>query len=202
MTGEELDEAEADAEQIQRLAGVIPEDGTRTRELAKKLGIGIVRSYSAQLARGREADIARVGSEWTIHLFERMRPERESWIIGHEIGHWLFRQRGKRPVGEERRCDAIGAALVAPKVAFQAALRKVGHRVHPLAQFFEAPQSLTLLRIGEVEDRPVLLFRSPTPIVRGAPFEWTTDPRSLPRSIAHPVRVDDGWGMMAERWAA
>ena len=201
MTGEEIDEAEADAEQLQRMAGAFAEEGIRTRELARRLEVEIVRAFGIRLAMRREAELSRIRGRWTIHLFQKMTPEREAWIIGHELGHYLFRVRGSRPANEERRADAIGAALVAPRALFGAAAKRIGHRVHLLAQMFETTQSLALLRIGEVTGRPVLLLRS-EPVARGAPFEWSDAPLSLPRSLAHPIKVDGGLGMMADRWAA
>ena len=36
-------------------------------------------------------------------------------------------------------------------------------------------------------------------IERGGDFEWADDWRAIPRSKAHYVRVDRGWGMLAVR---
>lgn len=199
MTG--IDEAEADADEIMKLAGVFGEEPKHPRRIAKALGVRIESARGMRGAPHREGDLARVGNAWIIFIFERMSPEREAWIIGHELAHWLFRRRGSEPLNEEARCDAIGACLIAPRAAFAAATRVIGHRVHELASAFNTTQSLALLRIGEVTGRPVILLRRP-PIARGDDFEWGEDPRALPHSVAHQIKVDRYWGMMAERYAA
>lgn len=196
---DDLIDCESDADQIMRLASVHPEAPVHPRELAANLEIQIERSYGARLSHRREADIVRNGSTWTIHLLMKLSEEREAWILGHEIGHWYYRTCGRRPEREEARCDAIGACLVAPRPAFAEAAKILGHRVHELADAFHTTQSLALLRLGEVTGRPVLLFRPFTNIIRGELFEWGHDPRSLPRNVAHPIKVDRGLGMMVER---
>lgn len=195
-------EAEGDANQIMRDAGLFPEEPAHPRTVAAKLGVEVERVRHARLAFRREADLAWVNGSWKILIYEKMTAAREGWIVGHELGHWYLRTRGIYCEQEEARCDAIGACLVAPKPAFLVAVGALGHRVHELADIFSTTQSLALLRLGETTGRPVLLFRKPSAIVRGEPFEWGDDPRKIPRSIAHPIKVDDGWGMMAERYTS
>lgn len=195
-------EAEADSLQLFRLAGAFAEEPPHVREIARRLNVRIVTERGARVFPPREADISKINGTWTIHLLMKMDPARESWIIGHELGHWYYRTRGMRPALEEWRCDAIGACLVAPRPPFLEATQIIGHHVHELARAFETTQSLALLRLGEVTGRPVALLRGTATIVRGSLFEWGSSSRSLPRSIAHPIRVDGEWGMMADRWWA
>lgn len=128
---------------------------------------------------------------------DRAAPERQCWIVGHELAHVWFRMRGTSHEHEELLADIIGAMLVAPRVAFARAHRTTGSRVKALARHFKTTEALVLLRIGEVTGRPVLLLRQPTRIARGEPFVWPEDVRTIPRKVAHLVRVDGRWGMMA-----
>lgn len=126
-------------------------------------------------------------------------PERARWLVGHELAEWWHLITGYVGDDVEARCDAVGAALVAPRAAFRRAVHRVGHSVHRLAEAFVVPQALSLLRIGEVTGRPVLLLRRPTPLHRGEPYAW---PRRGARDRhAHPVRLDGSrWGLMAAQW--
>jgi hypothetical protein len=127
------------------------------------------------------------------------------WL--HEGAHIHFDAAGLRcdPVELEERCNALAAALLAPREAFRAATRARGHRVYELAREFRTTQSLALLRLGEVTGRPVVLLRPPTPIVRGDEFAWP-DEAGLRRAVkapppnVHPLRIVDEprrWGLMA-----
>lgn len=190
LSGDDLAEAEGVATWILRRAGVDPDDAVSTRAVARGLGISVRRER--QLARG---SIVYLRGEARIYVHPRLTPQREEWVIGHELGHWA-RPEVERSEHEERMCDAIGAALVAPRAAVARIARQIGHRVHAVAELLHVEQSLALLRIGEVTGRSVILLRSPA-IARGDAFEWGETPRALPRSIAHPIRVDGRWGMMA-----
>jgi hypothetical protein len=193
-------EAESDANDIMQLAGVFPEAPVHIRELYQRLEINIENSFGVRVAHRREADIVRVGTQWTAHLLMRMTEPRENYSLAHELGHWLDRSRG-RPDRCEAYYNAVGACLVATRPTFVDATRILGHRVHELAAHFQTMQALTLLRLGEVTGRPVLLpgKRRGDDLVRGDPFEWGPDPARLPRDVAHPIRVDGRMAYMVDR---
>jgi len=133
--------------------------------------------------------------------------EQERHTIAHELGEWFYDRRGYDEPDREARCDAVGAALCAPRSAFKRAMRTVGHRVSVLARAFVVEQSLALLRVGEVSGRPVMLLHPAGPIVRGDPFAWPSTSalrRALEegRETVHPIRITDAasrWGLMARR---
>jgi hypothetical protein len=128
---------------------------------------------------------------------------RARWLAAHELAEWYYAFIGYDGDDIEERCDACGAALVAPRPAFRLAMKVRGGAVYALASDFATTQSLALLRIGEVTGRPVRLLRWPRPITRGEPFLF---PRlseivsARDRSIVHPLRIRDEpnrWGLMA-----
>lgn len=134
---------------------------------------------------------------------------RARFKAAHELGHLFYESvRPYRGTDVELRCDAFAAAIVAPRRAFQLAIRKCGgHRVHALAKCFATTQSTALLRIGEVTGRPVALQRFTGVTTRGEPYGWPKASLLVSalregRSAVHPVRLtDEGdrWGFMVRR---
>lgn len=147
-----------------------------------------------------EACLARVHGQSRVYLRRDVGAARARWLVGHELAEWYFQRAGYVAEDLEDRCDAVGAALVAPRRSYRLAMRALGHSVHALAKAFIAPQSLCLLRIGEVTGRPVIVFREPKALHRGEPYVWPR--RGMRDPNVHPVRVDGRWGLMAERSAA
>ncbi len=165
------------------------------------LTLRLIGSKPKRMMMPREGDICPADGRWILRVHKLAPKPRARWLIGHELGEWWYRERVFASHAErEAWCDALGAALVAPRLAFRSAMGAIGHRVHVLAEAFHVPQSLALLRVGEVAGRPVALLR-PAPIVRGAEFAWPAGP-ALARAVrrppagVHPVRVEERWGLM------
>lgn len=196
--GDMNDTAEADALEILRLAGHLDDEAPPNMAQLCRALLG----SPPQVAPIRsEACLARVRGESRVYLRKGLDPARARWLVGHELAEWYYQRTGYVGADLEDRCDAVGAALVAPHMAYRLALRSVGSSVHALAEAFVVPQALALLRIGEVTGRPVLLLRKPTPIHRGEPYVWPK--RGMHDPSVHPIRLDGSrWGLMAERWAA
>lgn len=144
-----------------------------------------------------EGVIATVSGKDRIYYSRRLLPDRRGWILGHEILHAWVRMHGLRVDHEELVADAVGARLVAPAAAFRRAIGLHGCRVHELATRFRTTQALALLRVGEVTGRAVMVDRPYRRIARGEHFVWPQDLRLVPREVAHPIRIDGRWGMMA-----
>jgi hypothetical protein len=199
-----LADVEGDALAMFGLAGLDPGDAVSFGELC----YGITRRWPRSVALDGEARLEPIGDDGFEVLTNRaISPERQRLKGAHELGHWWYRRIGYRGFDLEARCDALGAALIAPREAFRAAMRWAGHRVHELALRFNTTQSLALLRVGEVSGRPVMLLRPSGPLARGDLFEWpktSTLVRALNegRSAVHPLRINDEphrWGLMARR---
>lgn len=196
---DELSDIEGDALALFSEAGADPRDPPSIAALCRAL-TGHAPRFIAQAAEARL-----VGGR--VFLRRGLLTARARWLVGHELAEWHYLRARYRGADIEARCDALGAALVAPRPAFLAATRAVGHAVFSLAEAFGVTQSVALLRIGEVTGRPVVLLRSPEPIVRGGAFEWPSTSglvRALRerRSEVHPLRISDEpgkWGLMAER---
>ena len=123
-------------------------------------------------------------------------PPRATWLACHELAELHYDRIGYRGDDVERRCDALGAALACPRRALLAATKRYQHRVHLLAKALGTTQSLALLRIGEVDRRPVLLSRTAGLIVRGASFVWPANDeldRALKGRVrgVHPLMIRD-----------
>lgn len=190
---EEVADCEGDAQEIRRFAGYVVGDLPSMGELA----FGVT-GYAPRFAfLFQESKLTPAGE---ILIRHGTSPERAAWLIGHELAEWWYRKIGYREPDRESRCDSVGAMIACPRFAFKEAIRNNGHHVHDLAECFGVPQRLALARLGEVSGRSTICYRRDGDIVRGEPYmwpAWTYPFPVFPRSLMHPIRVDDGWGMMA-----
>lgn len=148
-----------------------------------------------------------------VRLSIDLSPRRARHVLGHELGHvWLERDGRFVPPNIEERCDVFGAVLNMPRDDVRLWLRRHGHAYVGLAEHFGVTESVALLRIGEVERRPVLLLRQRPPIARGADFAWPArgairHALARGRSMVHLASIRDEparVGLMASRevWEA
>jgi hypothetical protein len=164
-----MGEIEGDAMAIYRRAGFEPDRSVSVVRLVRELlHTDVVR---ASLAGQRESDICTVGGRSVIAIRRGLAHARARWRIGHELGHWWYDLIGYRCEDIEARCDALGAALIAPRPAWLALRRRVGDDVRELAEALATTQSLVLLRRGECEGTPIALV-SRRVLVRGWNFAW------------------------------
>lgn len=196
LTDDDLAEIEGDAEEIYRLANE-DTDAPPSMSLLCRRTVGCVpiRLHVA----GVLASHGSLNGRPRVTYDPALDARRASEKIGHEIAEWWLKKHDRLGPSNHRNealCDALGAMLVLPRRAFRRALRTIGHRVKTLAGSFRVTESLTLLRVGEVSRRSVVLLREPR-IERGDPFVWGPAPLKLPRAVAHPIRVDGRWGAMA-----
>jgi len=188
LDADALADVEGDASLLLRIAQVDDDEPVDVVALCRALT-----GHAPWLSRlGPQAQLARVGDGYRVCVRRGLLPERARWLVGHELAEWHYLRTGYRGEDIEARCDALGAALVAPRRAFLSAVRERGHRVYALADDFGVTHALALLRIGEVTLRPVALPRRLGLVVRGEPYAWDESP-------SHPVRLrDEGrWGRMA-----
>lgn len=122
----------------------------------------------------------------------------------HELAEIYHQRRGYQGTDVEARCNAMAAALAAPKRAVLTAVERYGHSVYDLALALKTPQSAMVLRLAECVGRPCALLRQAYPIVRGRPFAWPETPAGFHsligarRTDVHPLRIADE---PAPRWA-
>jgi hypothetical protein len=199
LSQDDVAECEGTALELLQRVGVDFDFPPSTWELALLLGLTVIRRHGARNPRSVDSDLFWPrGRERPaeITLRRKMTAAREAHAIGHELGHWARGTICARDYQEEALCETIGACLACPRPSFARAARVLG--LYELADSFHVEQGLALLRVGEVTGRPVLLLRSAGHIARGDTFEWTDAPLTLPREVAHRVRVEQRWGMMAE----
>lgn len=166
----------------------------------RDLVIELTKARPRRLAILTEGAIGRVNGQWLVVLRDHMIAERESWVLGHELCHWWFKHRNEpQPAFIEPLADAVGARLVAPGALFRSAVDAFDHRIHALAKAFHTTQALALMRVAETVGRSAVFPRVGARLARGAAFDWPEDLRSVPRSKAHPIKVDGRIAMIVAR---
>lgn len=197
-------EIEGEALSIYKLAKQDPDRPVSPSRLVRKLLETSVQRLA--LVGDRESDLACVAGQHVIGVSRRASPARARWLVCHELAHWWFDRLGYRGEDLEARCDALGAALIAPRPAWRTARRLVGDDVKRLAEMLATTQSLVLLRCGECDGTPAALVGQRRVIVRGIDFAWPDEDviRRVARS-GYPgvrkVRISDEYkrtGLMAE----
>jgi len=165
----------------------------------KALAWNVLRTVIQWRVMRNKGELTFKDGRWIITLRVGLPLEEQAFVIGHELAHWWFKNFCDTVLArdvEEAMCDAVGARLAAPRIPFAAAVNWYGHRVHLLAERFFTLQRVALLRISELTGRPSIIERPGRRIARGRPYDWPEDLWSIPRHKAHPLRVDDGWGMI------
>lgn len=170
-------EIEGDAIAVYKEAGLEPDEPASMAGLARLLLRTPVKAVSM---RGR-AELTLVGDEWRIYVRRGTPAARLRFEIAHELAHWWFRRVGYPTEDRETCCDALGAAIVAPRPLYLA-VRKRTIQVPEVAGAIGATQSLVALREGEVLGTPVALVEDRRVLVRGE--EWGWPPEQEIRRIA------------------
>ena len=137
---------EGDALALYRLARLEPDQPVAISRLVRALLDTPIQV--ASFTRGK-AHLAWHTDQWWIYVRAGIAAPRLRFGIGHELAHWWYRRCGYSGEDIELRCDALGAALVAPMPLFSA-VRKRTSRIVQIAHAIGSTQSLALLREGEV----------------------------------------------------
>src|SRR5688572_15014977 len=173
-----LDDIEGEAGLMLRRWGDGDTEAPRVLELARRvLGdrSGVVTVHARALPG--DAAVAVVNGQQRIFVRRGLEPSRQRWAVAHELGHIALRL-DSSSLANEDACNAFAAALLAPRRAFQAALRETGMSYTQLARWFVTTESCAALRLGEVTDVPLALVAPARVRVRGADFSWPTDLRA------------------------
>lgn len=178
-------DVEGDAVLVHQAGEIDPTDPVPMDTLARRLGLG-VRSM-ARLVNGAPGALTRVGDRWTIWVLRGLPPERRAFVVGHEIAEWWLRTHyGVEDL--EERCNALGAAIVAPRLAMLALLRELGPQPRALAEAFGVTETCATLRMLEVTGRPGVVVSPPAVRVRGEPWGWPPHEHEL-RRLARARRL-------------
>jgi hypothetical protein len=157
----------------------------------------------------QRAKLSRLLDDWIVYHRSDLPAPLLRFCLAHEVGEFVYKDRGFGADEIEARSNAFAAACCAPRDSVKRAAWRHGHAVYRLATELAVPQSVVALRLGEVLDRPVVLVRGDLPIVRGAPFGWPPANELLrlvkaPPLEVHPLKIADSpgrWALLARRAA-
>lgn len=181
--------AESLARAVYQLAHLDECKPARPLDLAHRvLGKASIR-YDARL--GVPGMIVPIRGKWRLFLRPDLTQRRLAHVVGHELGHWICQREGLDD--PEDLCDAIGAAIVAPRPSFLARLAKAGPRLRRLAWAYETSESLVALRYAEVTAAPLALVTPEAMRVRGE-YDWPPE-----RELRELARSGGGSGLRAVR---
>ena len=182
MAGDIEADIEGTAEALYRAAGLDTGEAADPVDLAERLlGTGAVQLVHARALPGT-ASLARVKSSWRIYVRSRASESLQAFAILHELGHYALGLDAP-----DARCDAVAAALLLPRRAFQRAAVERGADWSALAAHFRCTESAVALRWGEVLGTPLALVAPLKVRVRGEPYGWPESEQGL-RSLARTDR--------------
>jgi hypothetical protein len=180
MAGKDWAVFEREACRLYRKAGLDWSEGAAPFDLITGImGPDSVRWAESDWLRGGGAAV-RIGATWKIYLYRHHPKNNLRFIACHELSHiWLGRG------ATETECDALAACLLAPRPAFQSALREVGSDYAKLAKWFVTTEAWAALRFGEVTLAPPALVSPASVRIRG---EWSlsSEPSAV-RALAGQV---------------
>ncbi len=166
---------ENEAEVLYRSAGFDPDEPAKMLELARRLlGKQNVEGVHARGLGQAHAALVTINGERRIYFRRCLPPVLVRFALAHELAHWALGL-DSSTAENEAACDSLAACLIAPRRAFQTALRETGLRYPKLAQWFAATESCMALRVGEVTEAPLALITPKSVRVRGADFGWPSE---------------------------
>jgi hypothetical protein len=162
---------EGTAELLLRAAGLSLSAAPDPDQLVHRLLGGPARAVPPYVLR-RDGALARVGATWCVFLRADLPASKRAFTLLHEIGHWAIGAEAS-----EEECDALAAAMLAPRKAFLDALRTDGRGLARLAQRFATSESCVALRLGEATGKPLALVTPTSVRLRGASHDWPNERR-------------------------
>jgi hypothetical protein len=176
-------EIERDARRLLGLAGFGTEDTPGPVLIAHGLCLGVIEVPAGTIGGDGEVQ------ENTVLVREGLSPGAFAWTIAHEIWEHhtaTSRRRFRHFIDKEVWCDAGAAALLAPRLAFEADARRMGPAFVELGASYGISATAAALRYGEVTGAPVAVVAPLTVRTRGLPCYWPAAP-VLRRTAAEPA---------------
>lgn len=132
----------------------------------------------------------RGGRRETIWIRPKLTPEREAWVIFHELAErHLYEDHHHEE--HERACNELAARLRAPREAFLPLVREVGFDPPRLARAVRCSQTSAVLRFSEATGTPLALVSARSVRYRGEEWGWPPEPelRRLARARTLPAEI-------------
>ncbi len=123
LSTSDLEAVEADALKIYALAGADVDGPPSVAELCRVL-VGSVPSTlppgTGLLGACAPVTLDDGARRWRIFVAAGLSSEWSRFVVAHELAEWWYRHRGEVVRGDkhEARCDALGARLLCPAIAF------------------------------------------------------------------------------------
>lgn len=166
-------DVEGNAAEMFDRASVDPKEpvgvGTMVRRLLGKDGLCFVRRSTIVTS---VAKLCKVSGSFRIYA-KRDAPDL-AFNIAHELAEWRYWD--ETDDHKESACDALAAAIVAPRPAFLRMLRLVGEDFAALAHAFKVSETSMALRLGETTDQPLVAITRNYHFVRGREWGWPAEP--------------------------
>jgi hypothetical protein len=174
---------EREAEGVYRVARCDPREGARPIDLVRALlGPAAVASVPFRLVSGGGA-LVRYRGQFKIYIRRGLPPAHARFTVLHELAHFVL---GERATEDE--CDALAARLLAPRPAFERALRETGPSYTRLARWFGCTETFAALRYGEVTDEPLVVVAPANVRIRGRSYSWPSEPELRGLAKARSLR--------------
>ena len=174
-------DVEGNAAGIFELAKCDPSDPVGPASLIRRiLGRDGLEFIDRSKMRTSVAKLCKVNGAFRVYAANGTDDADLAFNLSHELAEWLYWNEADNE--KERACDALAAALVAPRPAFLRMLRVVGEDFGSLAHAFGSTPTSMAMRLGETTQRPVVVITRTHHFIRGR--EWRWQPEAELRRIA------------------
>lgn len=168
-SGVDLWSVDAVQREIYQRAALDPDEPANMIALAMGLGLTVEVLRPAPFAG--DGALARVYEQWRIYIRGGISRQRKRFACAHEIAEWALREVIDEQI--EDACNAVAAALIAPRRAFTRTANDVGATCfEQLALPFDLSQTAAALRAGEVLGVELALTRPGLVRTRGERVQW------------------------------
>ncbi len=167
---------ESIADALHARAGSEPDDPATPIALARLiLGRENLRTVDSRWLK-QDGVLCRVHGNWQIWVRRNLPAPRLAFVVAHELLELELLKAGYTGEDAEQAANYGAAAVLAPRRAFQRALRSIGENLEELAEAFVTTETMAGLRLGEVTGQPIVLLSRSHYWIRGAEWVWPNEP--------------------------